>query len=67
MVGTTEGGRKAAITIKLRNGEDFYSRIGTKGGSVCCSKGFAANPELAKKAGAKGGSASKRGPAKEKK
>lgn len=33
MTGTKEGGRKAAATNKLIYGEDFYARIGAKGGS----------------------------------
>lgn len=61
MAGTIEGGRKAAKTNKLRNGEDFYSRIGKKGGKNGHTGGFASNPELARKAGAKGGKVSRRG------
>ena len=67
MVGTLEGGRKAAATNKRKHGEDFYKRIGSKGGQVGHTGGFAANPELAKIAGRKGGSKSKRGVAGEKK
>lgn len=63
MAGTIEGGRKAAKTNKLLNGEDFYARIGRKGGKNGHTGGFAFNPELARKAGAKGGKASRRGPA----
>lgn len=62
MAGTKEGGIKAAITNKLKNGSDFYARIGRKGGQNGHTGGFAANPELAKIAGAKGGRKSKRGP-----
>lgn len=32
MAGTLAGGRKAAITNKQKYGEDFYARIGAKGG-----------------------------------
>lgn len=67
MAGTIAGGRKAAITNKLRQGSDFYARIGAKGGRNGHTGGFAANPELAKIAGQKGGKISKRGPAKNKK
>ena len=65
MPGTKAGGRKAAITNKILHGDDFYARIGRKGGSKSSRGGFAANPELARMAGKKGGSASKRGVAQE--
>lgn len=52
---------KAALTNKLRQGDDFYARIGRKGGKNGNSGGFAANRELARIAGAKGGSISRRG------
>lgn len=61
MAGTVEGGRKAAKTNKVLYGDGFYARIGAKGGRNGHTGGFAANPELARKAGAKGGKASKRG------
>lgn len=64
MAGTKEGGRKAALTNKRKQGADFYSRIGRKGGKNGHTGGFAANPELAREAGRKGGKKSKRGPAK---
>lgn len=64
MAGTKAGGRKAAITNKMKYGQDFYANIGRKGGTNGHTGGFAANPELAKIAGAKGGRKSKRGPAK---
>ena len=63
MAGTKAGGIKAAKTNKEVHGEDFYSRIGSKGGQAGHTGGFAANPELAKEAGAKGGRKSRRGPA----
>lgn len=57
MAGTKAGGQKAAKTNKEKHGEDFYRIIGSKGGQTKPSKprGFAANPELAKIAGAIGG------------
>ena len=55
MSGTLEGGRKAAATNKRLHGEDFYARIGKKGGKNGHTGGFAANPELARIAGKKGG------------
>ncbi len=64
MAGTKAGGKKAAITNKAKHGPDFYAQIGRKGGRNGHTGGFAANPELAKLAGAKGGRKSKRGPAK---
>lgn len=60
MVGTLAGGRKAAKTNKLKYGKDFYARIGAKGGRNGHTGGFAANPELAKIAGALGGKKSRR-------
>lgn len=67
MSGTLEGGRKARDKNYKRYGENFYRNIGRKGGSAPTKKpkGFAANPELARIAGAKGGSISRRGPAKD--
>jgi hypothetical protein len=62
MSGTKKGGFKAAETNKKRYGKDFYKKIGSKGGiKTGVKKGFAANPELAAKAGKKGGAKSKRG------
>lgn len=66
MAGTKEGGRKAAVTNKKKYGHDFYASIGRKGGRNGHTGGFAANPELAKIAGAIGGRKSKRGKAKAK-
>lgn len=60
MSGTLKGGKKAAATNKKLHGEDFYSRIGAKGGRNGHTGGFASNPELAKLAGKKGGSISSR-------
>lgn len=64
MSGTKVGGMKAAKTNLERHGADFYKRIGQKGGQNGHTGGFAANRELARTAGAKGGSISRRGPAK---
>ena len=64
MAGTKAGGEKAAITNKQRYGEDFYEKIGSKGGSVSGPRyrkggetpvGFASDPDFAREAGAKGG------------
>lgn len=63
MSGTKAGGQKAAATNKAKYGKEFYANIGRKGGRNGHTGGFAANPELAKIAGAKGGKKSKRGPA----
>lgn len=61
MAGTKIGGKKASQTNIEKHGKDYYSLIGAKGGRACGLKGFALNPELAKKAGSKGGKISKRG------
>lgn len=66
MAGTRAGGLKAAATNLERQGKDFYRRIGSQGGKNGHTGGFAANPELARIAGAKGGKISRRGPAKRK-
>ena len=67
MSGTKAGGKKCAATNKKKYGKNFYKEIGAKGGKACGIKGFAANPELAREAGRKGGFISKRGPSKKKK
>jgi general stress protein YciG len=64
MAGTKEGGKKAAATNKSKYGKEFYAEIGRKGGKNGHTGGFAANPALAKIAGAKGGRISRRGKAK---
>lgn len=64
MPGNRIGGLKAAAANKARYGKDWYARIGKIGGHNGHTGGFAANPELAKEAGRKGGAISKRGPAK---
>ena len=68
MAGTKEGGKKAVKTNKERHGEDFYARIGSIGGKKAdhSKGGFAANPDLARIAGKKGGSKSRRGKSKAK-
>lgn len=60
MVGNRAGGLKAAKTNYEKYGEDFYRLMGAKGGRNGHTGGFAANPELAKIAGRKGGKVSKR-------
>lgn len=64
MVGTKAGGIKAAATNLKLHGKDFYHNIGRIGGKNGHTGGFAANPELAKIAGRKGGMISRRGKAK---
>lgn len=59
MAGTKEGGRKAALK-NLQKDPLFYAKIGAKGGRNGTTGGFAANPELARIAGAKGGRISRR-------
>lgn len=60
MAGTKAGGQKAAKTTIERHGLDFYKRIGSMGGKNGHTGGFAANRELARTAGAKGGRISRR-------
>ncbi|MEC5150893.1 hypothetical protein [Cryobacterium sp. GrIS_2_6] len=72
MPGNQVGGLKARDK-NLASDPDFYKKIGRKGGSNgkgpdyqkggIKAAGFAANPELARVAGAKGGYISKRRPA----
>lgn len=64
MAGTKAGGKKAAATNYERHGADFYRTIGARGGASGHTGGFAANPELARIAGARGGRISRRGKAK---
>lgn len=63
MSGTKIGGKKCAKANIERHGKDYYKRIGSKGGKAKTTKpkGFAANPALAKLAGHRAGSVSKRG------
>jgi hypothetical protein len=60
MAGTKEGGLKAKAKNYELHGSDFYARIGAMGGRNGHTGGFAANPELAKIAGKKGGANGKR-------
>ena len=64
MAGTVEGARKAAATNMALHGDDFYRRIGKKGGTISRGGGFASSHELAVRAGRKGGTISRRGPSK---
>ena len=61
---TKAGWLKAPESTLRKNGEDFYNNIGRKGGQNGHTGGFAANPELARTAGRKGGLKSRRGRAK---
>lgn len=60
MSGTFEGGKAAAKTNKQKYGPDYYQRIGQLGGQKGHTGGFAANRELARTAGYKGGKISRR-------
>ena len=62
MAGTKIGGMKAAKK-NLAKDPNFYAKIGRKGGQNGHTGGFAANPQLARIAGAKGGRISRRGKA----
>ena len=59
MAGTKAGGLKAAQK-NLQRDPDFYAKIGAKGGKNGTTGGFAANRDLARIAGAKGGRISRR-------
>ena len=59
MSGTRAGGLKAAKK-NLENDPDFYKRIGSIGGKSGTTGGFAANRELARIAGRKGGKTSRK-------
>ena len=60
MAGTIKGGQAAAATNKKKYGSDFYAKIGAVGGRNGRTGGFAANRELAREAGRKGGRISRR-------
>lgn len=59
MAGTKAGGLKAAARNKAKD-PNFYARIGAIGGRKSNTGGFAANRDLARKAGRKGGLISRR-------
>jgi hypothetical protein len=64
MPGTKAGALKARETMQQLYGADYYANIGRLGGAKTKEdgtiKGFALNPELARKAGAKGGRVSRK-------
>ena len=60
MAGTEKGGQAAAKTNRAKYGADFYAKIGAIGGKKGHTGGFAANRDLARIAGAKGGRISRR-------
>lgn len=62
MPGTKEGSIKARATMLDKYGANYFASIGSKGGSApyIGKKGFAANPELARQAGIKGGTISRK-------
>lgn len=64
MAGTKARALKVAATNRERYGEDFCGVIGRKGGQNGTTGGFAANPELARITGVKGGRTSRPSPAK---
>lgn len=66
MAGTKAGAKKAVVSIKEKYGEDYYRKIGRKGGQNGHTGGFAYDHELAVRAGTIGGKKSRRGPAKNK-
>jgi hypothetical protein len=65
MPGTKLGGLKAAETNKKRHGEDFYKKLGARGGAASTTGGFAywkaqGMEEKIREAGKKGGVISRR-------
>jgi len=66
MAGTKAGAAKATKTMLERHGADFYKNIGSIGGkNHSPTKGFGGmTPEKRRAAGQKGGTRSRRGPAK---
>lgn len=65
MAGSVESGKKAAATNKARYGEDFYVKAGRKTHAAWVAngkkpRGFSADKDLASRAGAKGGTISRR-------
>ena len=60
MSGTRIGGLRTKETNIAKYGEDYYKNIGRLGGKASTTGGFAANRELARIAGAKGGRISRR-------
>lgn len=65
MAGTVDGGKQAATTNKELYGQDWYQKIGALGGSVARreTRHFYLHPEVARVAGHKGGTISRRGKA----
>ena len=59
MSGTKTGAAKAAQTIKLRYGADYYATIGKSGGHKSRGGGFGISTEFARAAGSKGGKTSR--------
>ena len=59
---TPEGRAKALKTMRERYGDDYFKRVGRLGGSSYHSepRGFASDPEQARRAGRKGGAMSRR-------
>lgn len=61
MAQTKEGAKKALATIREKYGKDYYKAVGRIGGVARNpNKGFGTNRELARTAGAKGGSAKRK-------
>lgn len=56
MSGTYKGGLKAGKTNRAKYGDDFYAKIGAKGGKLGYTGGFYNDSERARKVGSKGGS-----------
>jgi general stress protein YciG len=62
VAGTSAGGKRAALKNKELHGDDFYAKIGAKGGQNSHEGGFK-DVEFARKWGKVGGTKSRRGKA----
>lgn len=60
MTGTPRGGLKTAATNKERYGEDFYKKMGQRGGKASKGGAFDKVEGLAERAGRIGGTVSRR-------
>lgn len=56
--------RPVSEVIRAKHGENFYKNIGVEGGRQGHTGGFYVNRDLAREAGKKGGTISRRGPVK---
>ena len=60
MAGTKEGAQKASKTIRERHGEDYFARIGRKGGVQSVFKGYSMDLKKVSRCGKKGAKVKKK-------